>query len=77
MASDMPEPCKFQPLVNCQMMFLWTQKETDLAPHPVVSLVLQVGDAEVSTCTWFQKPGSFSPSQQARSMFQNHRGGQR
>ena len=24
----------------------WTHKEDDLAPHPVVGLVLQVGDAE-------------------------------
>ena len=26
--------------------FLWTHKEVDLAPHPVVGLVLQVGDTE-------------------------------
>ena len=25
---------------------MWTHKEVDLAPHPVVGLVLQVGDAE-------------------------------
>ena len=27
------------------MRFLWNNKEVDLAPHPVVGLVLQVGDA--------------------------------
>ena len=27
-------------------MFLWTHKEFDLAPHPVVGLLLQVGVAE-------------------------------
>ena len=43
---DMPEPCKFPSLYSCQKRFLWTNKEIDLAPHPVVSLVLQVGDTE-------------------------------
>ena len=33
-------------LDSCQKRFLYTQKEVDLAPHPVVGLVLQVGDAE-------------------------------
>ena len=43
-------PCqnhaKFSPLNSCQKRFLWTHKEVDLAPHPVVCLVLQVGDAK-------------------------------
>ena len=57
-ACDMPEPSKFASLVSCQMRFLWSHKEVDLAPHPVVGLVLQVGDTgRVSKCTWFQKPG--------------------
>ena len=43
---DMPEPCEFQSLDSCQKRFLWTHKGVDLAPHPVVGLVLQVGDAE-------------------------------
>ena len=43
---DMPEPCKFPSLDSCQKRFLWTHKGVDLAPHPVVGLVLQVGDAE-------------------------------
>ena len=34
----MPEPCNKR--------FLWTHTEVDLAPHPVVGLVLQEGDAE-------------------------------
>ena len=36
--------------------------EVDLAPHTVVGSVLQVGDAGVSSCTWFRKPGSISSS---------------
>ena len=34
-ACDMPEPCKFLSLDNCQKRFLWTHKEVNLAPHPV------------------------------------------
>ena len=44
--SDTPEPCKFPSLNSCQKRFLWTHKEVDLVPHPVVGLVLEVGDAE-------------------------------
>ena len=36
----------FPSLDSWQKRFLWTHKEVDLAPHPVVGLVLQVGDAE-------------------------------
>ena len=43
---DMPKPCKLLSLDSCQMRFMWTYKEVDLAPHPVVGLVLQVGDTE-------------------------------
>ena len=46
MACDMPEPCKFPSLDSCQKRLLWTHKEADLAPHPVVGLVLQVGDTQ-------------------------------
>ena len=45
-AFDMPEPCKFLSLDSCQKRFLWTHKEADPVPHPVVGLVLHVGDAE-------------------------------
>ena len=45
-ACDMPEPCKFPSLDTCQKRFLWTHKEGDLALHPVVGLVVQVGGAE-------------------------------
>ena len=45
-ACNMPEPCKFPSLDSGQKKFLWTHKEADLAPHPVVGLVLQVGDTE-------------------------------
>ena len=43
---DMPEPCKFPSFDSYHKRFLWTHKEVDLAPHPVIGLVLQVGDAE-------------------------------
>ena len=46
MACDMPEPCKFPSFDSYHKRFLWTHKEVDLAPHPVIGLVLQVGDAE-------------------------------
>ena len=42
----MPKPCKFPSLDSCQKRFPWTHKEVDLALHPVVGLVLQVGDME-------------------------------
>ena len=45
-ACDMPEPCKFPSLDCCQKRFLRTHKEVDLAPHPVVGLMLQVGEAD-------------------------------
>ena len=45
-ACDIPEPCKFPSLDSCQKRFLWTYKEVDLAPHPVVGLEHQVGDTE-------------------------------
>ena len=40
------EPCKFPSVDSCQKRLLWTHREVDLAPHPVVGLVLQEGDAE-------------------------------
>ena len=46
MACDMPEPCKFQSLESCQKTFLRTHKGVYLAPHTVVGLALQAGDAE-------------------------------
>ena len=46
MARDLPEPCVFLSLDSCRKRFLWAYKEVDLAPQPVVGLVLQVGDAE-------------------------------
>ena len=60
MACDMPEPCTFLSLDSCQKRFLWTHKEADLAPHPVVGLVLQVGDTEeVSSCLGFESLDPF------------------
>ena len=45
-ACHMPESCKFPSLDSCHKRFLWTHKEVDLALHPVVGLVLQVGNAD-------------------------------
>ena len=42
----MPEPCEIPCLCSRQKRFLWARKEVDLAPYPVVGLVLQVGDGE-------------------------------
>ena len=41
MECDMPEPCKFPFLDSCRK-----RKGVDLAPHPVIGLVLQLGDAD-------------------------------
>ena len=43
---DTLEPCKFPSPDSCQKRFFWTYKRVDLAPHSVVGLMLQVGDAE-------------------------------
>ena len=43
-AFNMPEPRKFPSLDSCQKKFLWTHKEADVAPHPVVGLALRLGD---------------------------------
>ena len=45
-ACDMPEPFKFPSLDSCQKSFPWSHEEVDLALHPVIGLVLQVGDTE-------------------------------
>ena len=59
MACEMPEPCKFPSLDSCQKKFLWTYEEVDLVPHPVVGLVLQVGDTEKFPHAFeFRKPES-------------------
>ena len=42
----MPEPRQFPSSDSCQKRILWAHKKIDLAPHPAVGLVLQVGDAE-------------------------------
>ena len=74
-AFDMPEPCKFPSLDSCQKRFLWTQKEVDVAPHPVVGLVFQVGDAEkFPQALGFDCLDPFQ-SKQAGSMFHSYRGG--
>ena len=52
-ACDMPEPRTFPSLDSCQKRFLWTHKQVDLAPHPVVGLAPQVGDTEVYVFFFF------------------------
>ena len=42
----MPEPCEFPSLDSCQKRFLRAHKEVDLAPYPVVGVVLRVKDAK-------------------------------
>ena len=46
MVCDMPELYEFPSLDTCQKRFLWTHKEVDLAPHPIVGFVLSVGDTK-------------------------------
>ena len=55
-ACDMPEPCDFLSLDSYQKRFLWALNEVNLAPHPVVGLVLQEGDTEK-----FQQALGFEP----------------
>ena len=58
---DMSDSCKLSFLDSCKKRFPWTHKEVDLAPHPVVSLVLQVvEDAETFRQTFsFEGLGRF------------------
>ena len=46
MVHGMPKPCVFPSLDSCQKRFLWTHEEVDLAPHPLIGLLLQVWDAK-------------------------------
>ena len=74
-AYDMPKQCKFPSPDSCQKRFLWTHEEVDLAPHPVVGLVLQVGNVEkFPQAPEFESLDPFFQSQQAGSMFHSHRG---
>ena len=58
-ACDMPEPCKFPSLDIGQKRFLWTHKEINLAPHPVVGLVLQVDAERLPQALGLGSPDSF------------------
>ena len=65
-----------RPLDGCQKRFLWTHKEVDPALHPVLGLLLEVGDAEkFPLALSFESLDSFLQSQQAGSMFDSHREG--
>ena len=41
-----PNHANFRLWTVCQKRFLWTHKEVDIAPHPGIGLVFQVGDVE-------------------------------
>ena len=72
---DMPARCKFSSLDSCQKRFLWTHKGVDLAPNPVVGLVLQVGDTEkFPRALGFESLDHFFQNQQAGSMIYSYRG---
>ena len=42
----MPKPCHFPSLDSCQKRFLWAHKVVVFAPHLVIGLVHQVGEAK-------------------------------
>ena len=42
----MPKLCEYPSLDSCKKTFMWAHKEVDVASHPVVGLILQVGDAK-------------------------------
>ena len=44
-ACDMPEPCECPSAAGCRTWFVWVPKGVGRAPHSVVGLVLQGGDA--------------------------------
>ena len=46
MALDRPKPCEFPSFDSGQKSILLGHREVDIAPHPVVGLVLHAGDAE-------------------------------
>ena len=52
-----PNHASFRFLTCCQKRFLWTLNKVDLAAHPVVGLVLQVGEAE--KCPGFESLDPF------------------
>ena len=71
MACDMAEPCKFPSLDSCQKRFMWTHKGVDHASHPIVGLVLQVGDKDnfLHALGFESLDPFFFQTQQAGSMF--------
>ena len=76
MAYDMHEPCKFPSLDSCQKRFLWSCKEVDLTPYPVVGFVFKVGDMKkFPHALDFESLILFFQSEQAGSMFHSCRGG--
>ena len=46
-------------LLSYQKRFLWTHKKVDMAPHPVVSLVLQVDAVKFHQALGFESLDSF------------------
>ena len=66
-ACDMPEQCKFPFLESCQKRFLWAHNEVEFISRWCCAPSRRYG--EVSSNTWFRRPGSFFQSQQAGSCF--------
>ena len=55
-----PNHASFWLLTVARQRFLWTHKEVDLVPRPVIGLVLQVGDnSVVSSGIWVRKSAFF------------------
>ena len=71
MACDMTKPCKLLFLGSCQKRFLWTHKGVDLALHPVVGLVLQVGDTEkFPHAPGFERLAPFTTTERPEMIYQ-------
>ena len=56
------EPCEFPSLESCQKRFLWSHKEVDLAPHPVVGRQYIVMHATLTARDFFLNFANFYPS---------------
>ena len=64
-----PNHASFRLLTIANFFFLWTHKEVDLAPLPVVGLVLQIGDAKFPHALGFESLDPFFQSQQSGLTF--------
>ena len=73
---DMSERCEFLVFHSCQKGVLWAHKAVDLAPHPVVALVYQVGNAEkFPRALGFESLDPFLRVSKQESMYHSQREG--